>query len=245
MRQFIFRILGIFIVGVIGGIFGAQILWPLLVERPLFYKYRLSQTPTYVTETKQIVVQENTALQDAMERVKKTVIAVRSRDLGGQIRRGSGLVLTSDGLTLTLNELLPQGGEFVFLAAGQEKPARYQVLKRDPTNNLALIKLELEGLSTLAFADISKLKLGERVFLVSALAEPQVGGVFTRVLGLNEGVVSSLAEDLIGTTMSDDFTVRGAPVFNITGDIVGLSDVAADGRVTVIPGTILRSFTGL
>ena len=110
MRHFITQILGIFLIGLIGGIFGSQVVWPLLVERPLFYKYNLPQTPTYVTETKEITVQENIALQDAVEKVRKTAVAVRSRDLAGNVRQGSGFVLTSDGLILTLNELLPQGG---------------------------------------------------------------------------------------------------------------------------------------
>lgn len=245
VSKLVLQLTSIFLVGIAGGIFGAQILWPLLVERPLFYQYRLTQAPTYVTETKQIFVQENIVLQEAVDRAQKSVVAVHSKDSAGRIRKGSGLVLTSDGLILTLNELLPQGGQFVFLVAGVEEPARYQVLKRDPENNLALVKLELSGLSIVRFADVEMAQLGERIFLVSASAEPEVKGKFTRQLNINEGIISSFSENLIGTTMAGDLTLTGAPVFNIAGSIVGLGRVAPDGRINLIPVTILRSFAGL
>ena len=70
-------LLVIFFFGIAGGIFGSQIVWPLFVERPLFYQYRLNQAPTYINETKEIVVQENTALTEAIEKVKKAVVGIQ------------------------------------------------------------------------------------------------------------------------------------------------------------------------
>ena len=103
------KILAIFILGIFGGIFADQILWPYFVEKPLFYQYRLEKNPIYVTEKKEIRIQENTALTDAIEKVEKAVIGVRTKTGSGKFLAGSGLILTSDGLVVTLADLVPQG----------------------------------------------------------------------------------------------------------------------------------------
>ena len=71
MLKNIFKIIAIFILGTVGGIFADQILWPYFVERPLFYQYKLEKSPVYVTERKEVFIQENTALEEAIEKVGK------------------------------------------------------------------------------------------------------------------------------------------------------------------------------
>jgi len=129
MRKNLLKILGIFILGIFGGIFADQILWPYFVERPLFYKYRLEQSPVYVTERKEVTIEENTALQDAVEKTKKIVVGVKTRLNSGEVLEGSGFIATADGLIITLNELIPKGSVFTFFIDGE--PVSYQVLKRD------------------------------------------------------------------------------------------------------------------
>lgn len=245
MSKFVYYILGIFFVGMIGGVFGSQIVWPLLVERPLFYKYKLSQTPTYITETKEVFIQENVALKESIEKVKDTVVAVRSKNLAGRVREGSGLILTSDGLILTLNELLPRGGEFVFIVANAKEPAKYQILKRDPKNNLALVKLELDGLPVVEFSQPEDIWLGKRIFALQAYAKAIEANAnsFGRVFKVSEGIVSSLSQELIESTIISEF--RGAPVFDVTGNLIGLSYTSSDNKLMIIPVTILKSFAGL
>ena len=79
MSKKLLIIIGVFIVGIVGGIFADQILWPYFVEKPLFYEYGLEKNPVYLTETKQIYIQENTALVDAIEKVEKTVIGIKTK----------------------------------------------------------------------------------------------------------------------------------------------------------------------
>jgi hypothetical protein len=61
MFKNIFKIIIVFLIGAVGGIFSEQILWPYFIERPLFLEYSLEQNPVYITETKEITIQENTA----------------------------------------------------------------------------------------------------------------------------------------------------------------------------------------
>lgn len=92
-----------------------RFLWPYLIERPLFYKYRLEQSPVYVTERKEVTIEENTALQDAVEKTEKIVVGVKTKLNSGKVLEGSGFIVTADGLIVTLNELVPQGSVFTFL----------------------------------------------------------------------------------------------------------------------------------
>jgi len=241
MLKNIFKILGIFILGMVGGIFADQIFWPYFVERPLFYQYRLEKNPIYVTERKETYIQENTALTNAVEKVEKVVIGVKTKTKTGEILEGSGLILTSDGLVLTLADLVPQGSAFSFFVDG--KQVSFQILKRDLKENLALIKIEKTNLPTASFADFEKLKLGERVFLVGIVFEDQK--IMSPGLAVNEGIVKSFDENLIETNIFEKENLAGSPLFDIEGNVLGLNQISKEGQVLTIPVTKIKQFTGL
>ena len=248
MLKNILKILAVFIIGMIGGIFADQILWPYFIERPLFYQYRLEQSPIYVTEKKEIImyVQENVALREAIEKVEKAVIGVKTETVEGEILEGSGIVVTSDGFVVTLASIAPFGSDFAFFVDG--KWPSYQILKRDLKNDLALIKVEDRGLSVTGFSDLEKVRVGERVFLIS-MDFDNTGTTTEAFLPpqkmVNEGIITLLGEDLIQTNIFDTSKVQGSPLFNIEGNLIGLSLVDEDGRVSAIPVTFIRPLIGL
>ena len=238
MLKKISKILLLFIFGIAGGIFADQILWPYFVEKPLFSEYRLEQTPIYVTEIKQITVTENTALQDAIERVENTIVGVRTKTVDGIILQGSGLIVTSDGLFVTLNDLVPKGSVFSFFVDGEL--ADFQILKRDAKENLALVKVEKSNLPTLSFADFGKIKLGQRVFLMGIVFE-KAGPKKT----VNQGIIKSFDDNLIETNIFEQNTLAGSPLFDIHANIVGLNQINKDGKVVSIPVSKIKEFIGL
>jgi S1-C subfamily serine protease len=234
MLRNVFKIIIVFVVGMVGGIFANQIFWPYFVERPLFYQYRLDQTQANITEVKEIYIQENVALENAIEKVEKAVVRVKTETKTGKILEGSGLILTTDGLIVTLAELVPQGSAFNFFVDGES--VSFQVLKRDLENNLTLIRLEKAKLSTLGFADLEKLKLGKRVFLV---------GVTSSGFAANEGIIRSFDKDSIETNIFEANTSAGSPLFDIEAGILGLNAIDKDGRVVAIPISVIRTFSDL
>ena len=234
MSKNILKIIGFFVVGMVGGIFADQIFWPYFIERPLFYEYGLEQSPVYVTEKKEVIIQENTALQDAVEKVYKTVVGLKTQTKTGEVLEGSGLIVTSDGLLVTLAELVPQGSEFAFFIDG--KAVSYQILKRDLAENLALVKLGEAKLPTVVFADFNKLKLGERIFLVANLFES---------VEVNEGIVKSFNKDSIETNITETNDIKGSPLFNIAGEVIGLNTVDFGGKVIAIPINAIKAFIGM
>ncbi len=236
MIKNIFKLIVVFVFGVGGGIFADQILWPYFIERPLFYEYRLEQAPTYITEKREIVIEENTALQDAVAKVERVVVGVRTETKTG-VLEGSGLIVTADGLMVVFSDLVPQGGDFTFFVNG-ETPT-YQILRRDTKKNLALVKLEKENLSTAGFAEFGSLRFGQRVFLVASVLE---NNNLSRVV--NEGIIKTYDKDFIKTNILEEEELQGSPLFNIKGELVGLNIINSKGEVSAIPITKIREFMG-
>lgn len=238
MLKRILTILGIFILGIFGGIFGSQILWPLLVERPLFLKYKLEPNPIYVTERKEIKIQENTALKEAIKEVERSVVFVRTKTKTGKTLEGSGLILTSDGLLITLEELAPRGSNSSFFV--ENELVSSQILKRGEKENLILVKAEKKNLKTVGFTNLEKIKIGERIFLLGEVFEE--GKIKTVV---NEGIIKSFDEEKIETNIFENKNLAGSPLFDIEGNLVGICQIEKDGKVIAIPNSKIKSFSGL
>ena len=232
MLKNIFKILAVFILGVGGGIFADQILWPYFVERPLFYQYRLEQSPIYLTERKEIIIQENTALKNAVEKVEKVVVGVRTETPGGEYIEGSGLVLTSDGLVVTLAELVPQGSDFSFFIGGEK--VHFQILTRK--EGFSLIKIGKDNLPTVSFASPEKLKLGERVFLIGVIFDEKNNPQEI----VNEGIVKFFDKNFIKTNIFEKQTLTGSPLFDIEGNLLGINTIDKEGKVIAIPISKIR-----
>lgn len=233
-----FKTICCFLVGAVGGIFAEQILWPYFVERPLFYKYNLENIPVSINETKEITIEENTVLEQAVEKIEKSIVAIRTKTKQGKIITGSGLIVTSDGLIVTLAELVPKGGDFIFFVDG--KTPNWQILKRDLENNLALVKVELNDLTTIGFADFNQTKLGQRVFLA--------GMIFVENKPLkmvNQGTIKFFTPQYIRTNIFEKSTLAGSALFNIRGELLGLNTIDSEDKVTAIPAPVIRAFLGL
>ena len=238
------QILALFLIGMAGGIFADQILWPYFVERPLFEQYNLEQGPTYLTEKTEttLYVQENTAIRESVQDILPAVVGVKTKTVSGEILEGSGLVLTSDGLIVTLASLAPKGSEFSFFIDG--KWPAFQILKRDLENNLALVKIERGGLKSRGFADMAKIKLAEPVFLAGTDFAAAVSSTTAPQNTVNVGIITAFNEDLIETNIFESKNISGSPLFDIEGRVVGLSFIAQDNRVWAIPADIIRTFAG-
>ena len=240
----ILQILTLFVIGMAGGIFADQIIWPYFIERPLFQQYRLEQSPTYVTERLEttLYVQENTAIRQSVQDVLPAIVGVKTKTVSGEILEGSGLVVTSDGLIVTLASLVPKGSEFLFFVDG--KWPAFQILKRDLENDLALIKVEKGGLKTRGFADLSKIKLAEPVFLVGTDFS---GAIATSTLPqntANTGIVTTFNQELIQTNIFEKKTMAGSPLFDMGGRGGGSSFLGRAAKFSPLPATLIRAFAG-
>jgi S1-C subfamily serine protease len=246
MLKSVLKILGFFIVGMVGGIFAEEILWPYFVERPLFYQYKLEKPPIYITEIKELRIEKGKTFREAfgevfkepVEKVEKTVVGIETKTKTGKTKRGSGFILTADGLVVTLADLIPENGKVSVIFEGEKVP--FQVLKKDPKTSLALIKIERGNLPTTAFSDFGKIKLGKKVFLIGVSFEE---GKFKKFF--DEGIIKSFDENKIETNIQPSKEILGTPLFDIEGNLLGINYLSKEGNIISIPVTHIRSFAGI
>lgn len=239
--------------GALGGLLFQIFVLPYLVLSPWFEKFEfikiLKEKQIIVNPKEEIIIQENTALEKAIEKVEKSVIAVQTETAGGKTLEGSALVLTSDGLVITLAELVPSGSEIKFIidpspsvkgegVIDNEKP-KFQVLKKDIKNNLALIKLEKNDLTTCGFSDFEKIKLGKRVFLIAAVYKNKI---ISKIA--NEGIIRTFDDNFIKTNIFDKAISLGSPLFDIEGRVLGLNFIDSDGKISAISIQKIKTFAG-
>ena len=239
MSKDIIKIVCFFVVGMVGGIFADQIFWPYFVERPLFFEYGLDQNPIQVTEIQEITVRENIALEKAIEKVEEVVVGIKSQNSSGNILKGSGLIVTSDGFVVTLSDLVLNYSTSTMFIDGKAIPLR--LLKRDNKNNLALLKTEENNLPTVSFADLAKVGLGERVFLVAADFD---NSTFSVSKIADEGIVRYFDSDTIETNIAEEDGTRGSVLFNISGEVLGINTIS-DGKVVAVPVSAIRELIGM
>jgi S1-C subfamily serine protease len=254
MLKNISKIIIVFIVGIVGGIFSDQIFWPYFIERPLFLEYRLEQNPVYITETKEITIQENIALENAIEKTEKVVVGIQTKTSKGKILRGSGLIVTSDGLILALAELFPKNSSITIYIEGVPyhsslKNGDVKILKKDLDSNFCLIKVEANNLNTAGFFDFDKIKLGQRVFSIGNMFDTTFTKETAPKLAVNQGIVKYFDDDFIYTDIIERETATGnpclgSPLFSIDAQVIGINFIDKQGNLITIPSSTLRNFIG-
>lgn len=255
MRKILIKFLLILIGGAIGGIIAQIFIIPALASNNYFQKFsfikQLREKTIIVNPKEEIFIQENIALTKAVEQVDNLVAAVYSSSKSGKEISGSGLAIASDGLIVTLSSLVPQNYQTTVFLDGQNFVP--QIIKRDPKQNLVLLKIGKENLSAPLFADFDKIKLGEKVFLSARVLEnnavSQSGAVktppaefFKKIV--EDGIIKSLDENFIKTSISDKTAVNGSPLFDIEGKVLGLNIADKEGGISSVPVKTIKLFAG-
>jgi S1-C subfamily serine protease len=233
MIKNIIIIIGIFVTGIVGGIFSEQILWPYFVDKPLFYEYGLEKRPIYINEEKIFYIQENIALREAIKKIDNVVVGTRAK-INGKVVNGSGIIITSDGLILTVSEVIPQGSDITLISKKGNLVA--SVIKRK--DGLVMLKAEGSNWPTVNFINKNDIMLGQRVFFLSAFLD----GLELRNM-VGEGIVSYLTENKIKTDIYDEDILAGSPLFNIEGGLVGMKGIDQEGPF-IIPISDIGEFSG-
>ena len=225
----ILTIIAIFVVGAFGGIVGNNFFSSNVLSS------QSANISTPIIERQEIIIAENLVLEDSIKRIENSVIGVRTKTKNGEIISGSGLVVTSDGLIVIFSDLIPKGGDSVFFVNG-ERP-NWQILKRDLKANLALVKVELSDLATVAFDD--DIRLGQKVFTVGIL--------FTKTnsfKAVNEGIIKFFDDQKIETSIIEKEALIGGALFNIKGELLGLTEINADNTVSAMRASKIKEFLG-
>lgn len=143
----------------------------------------------------------------------------------GEHSLGSGFVLGPDGYVVTNHHVVEDARRIlVRLADGRELPA--EVVGKDPSTDLALLKLTGESVRELPFVylgDSDRLEVGDWVVAI--------GNPFGFDHSVSHGIISA-KERVLGVGAFDDFIQTdvsmnpgnsGGPLFNMRGEVVGVN----------------------
>jgi serine protease Do len=135
---------------------------------------------------------------------------------------GSGFIISPDGLILT-NAHVVQGADEVLVRLTDKREFKAKVLGADARTDVALIRIEANGLPTVKVGDPSKLKVGEWVIAI--------GSPFGFDASVTAGIVSAKGRALpqenyvpfIQTDVAINPGNSGGPLFNMKGEVVGIN----------------------
>jgi len=144
----------------------------------------------------------------------------------GPLRReglGSGVVVSADGLILTSYHVIESVDQIEVALADSRKVAA-RVVGSDPETDLAVLKIELDKLPSITFAQPEQLRVGD---IVLAIGNPfGVGQTVTL------GIVSGLGRSQLGITTFENFIQTdaainpgnsGGALVDAEGNLVGIN----------------------
>lgn len=162
---------------------------------------------------------------------------------------GSGVILSDDGYIVTNNHVIERAQNIkVILNNKHEYDAR--LIGADPSTDLALLKIDADGLPYLTYGDSDALKLGEWVLAVGNpfnLTSTVTAGIVSaraRNLGINQDQYS--IESFIQTDAAVNPGNSGGALVNQQGNLVGINTAIASrtgsyaGYSFAVPVTIVK-----
>ncbi|WP_372744840.1 Do family serine endopeptidase [Lutibacter sp.] len=140
-----------------------------------------------------------------------------------QTGTGSGVIISSDGYIVTNNHVINNATEIV-VVLNNKKEFKAKVIGTDPTNDIALIKVDAKDLPYVTFGDSDHIKVGEWVLAV--------GNPYNLTSTVTAGIVSAKGRDLDGNGSVDSFIQTDAAVnpgnsggalVNTRGELIGIN----------------------
>ncbi len=158
------------------------------------------------------------------ERTAASAVSIESKHADGY-SSGTGVVLTQDGYLIT-NAHVVAGAQSVRVILHDNRALPASLVGFDAAEDLAVLKVEAEGLVPAEFGDSNALRIGEPV---AALGD-SLGYRAT----FTDGIVSALDREvqvddtkmtLIQTSAAINYGNSGGPLFNQYGQVVGINTV--------------------
>jgi len=82
-------------------------------------------------------------------------------------------------------------------------------------------------------------ELGQRVFLAMPTSTKADNWI------ANEGIVRQISQDAVQTTISENSVLLGSPLFNTTGELVGMGATGKDGKIFAASISKIQALLGL
>lgn len=138
---------------------------------------------------------------------------------------GSGFFISADGYLITNNHVIEDADEIV-VQLTDRREFNAVVVGTDPRSDLALLKVEEEGLPWLRMAEPDRLKVGEWVLAIGSPFDLEFSASVGIVSAIGRSIVNNAGEDyvpFIQTDVAINPGNSGGPLFNLDGEVVGVN----------------------
>ncbi len=168
---------------------------------------------------------------NAVVMVHSEIVYSQFGQTGTGTSTGSGFIITEDGYVLT-NYHVVEGATSVSISRYDGKTHKALVVGYDDTNDVALLKVDAEGLPYVSIGSSAMLNVGDQVV---AIGNPLGELTSTMTVGYVSGKERSVTTD--GTTINmlqTDAAINsgnsGGPLFNMQGQVVGITTAKYSGE---------------
>ena len=193
------------------------------------------------------------SLQELYAACADTVVGIKSLETGKMgYYWGSGIVMRADGYILTNQHLIAGTDKaVVILSDGTEHDAL--LVGEDAQMDLAVLKIEADGMHAAEFGDSAALTVGDEVVaignpLMDSLSRTMTNGIISAIdRSVN---LHSRPMTLLQTTAAINEGSSGGALFNLYGQVVGVtfmklqnpySDVIVEGLGFAIPSATVKA----
>jgi serine protease Do len=199
------------------------------------------------TKTEKLRLEESSAIIDSVKKVTPAVVSITTTqnilDFFGRTYEqeggGTGFIVTNDGLILT-NKHVAEAGSSLSVMTAESKTYKASVVAKDPTNDLAILKIDATGLPVVDLGDSDNLAIGQWVIAVgNALGQLQntvtVGVISARERQLTAG--GNGQEEQLNNLLQTDTAINsgnsGGPLVNLAGQVVGINTAVASNAQNI------------
>ena len=169
----------------------------------------------------------------------------------GRLRMGSGsgVIISPDGFIVTNNHVIERAEE-IQVVLNNEDEYEAEIVGRDPTTDIALLKIEAEELPYLEFSNSDKIRVGEWVLAVGNpfnLTSTVTAGIVSAT-GRNIGIIDkrTAIESFIQTDAAVNPGNSGGALVNTQGQLVGINSAISsqtgtyEGYAFAVPSNIAQ-----
>ena len=136
---------------------------------------------------------------------------------------GSGFIIDSKGIVITNNHVIKDAEDIVVTVNG-EKEYKAKIIGKDPFSDLAVLQIQSKDkFIPVKFGDSDKARIGDWVI---AIGNPfGLGGTVTSgiISARNRSIGLSRYEDYIQTDASINSGNSGGPLFDLSGNVIGIN----------------------
>jgi len=206
------------------------------------------------------LIKEESVVIDVVERASPSVVTVSVKTparsvlefspFGGlrsrteqEIQRdiGTGFVVSSDGLIITNRHVVSRDADYI-IVSHEGKEYEVEKISRDPSNDIAILKVNATDLEPIEMGDSSNLKVGQFVIAIgTALGEFRHTVTTGVISGLGRGITAGSIyegyverlDDVIQTDAAINPGNSGGPLIDSSGRVIGVNVAVAGGAENI------------